>query len=238
MTERLGKLLRTGDSEHLDFRVQHRNGHWRRIETAASAYRASDGSARGVLVSRDVTARSEAEEELRACREQLFHAQRTESIGRLAGGIAHDFNNLLTAIGGYGALVREELGSDHPLLPDVDEIIRSAVQAGDLTRQLMNFGRRQEPRPEITDLNEVVAVVDRLLRRVMGEDVDLVTSLDGDLGKAKLDRGQIEQLIVNLAMNARDAMPRGGRLVITTANAEIETEVEGVPPGTWVTLRK
>ena len=238
LTERLGKLLQTGDSERLNFRVQHRDGHWRRIETTATAYRASDGNARGVLVSRDVTARSEVEENLRACREQLFHAQRTESIGRLAGGIAHDFNNLLTAIGGYGAVLREELGPDHPLLPDVDEITRSAEQAGELTRQLMNFGRRQEPRPEITDLNALVATVDRLLRRVMGEDVDLVASLDGDLGKVKVDRGQIEQLIVNLAMNARDAMPRGGRLVITTANAQIEAdgEVAGVPAGTWVTL--
>ena len=120
----------------------------------------------------------------------------------------------------------------------MDEIIRSAVQAGDLTRQLLNFGRRQEPRPEVTDLNALVATIDRLLRRVMGEDVDLATSLDGDLGKAKVDPGQIEQLIVNLAMNARDAMPRGGRLVITTANVEIQNEgdVEGVPPGRWVTL--
>ena len=123
--ERVTKMLETGDSEHLTFRVQHPDGGWRFLDTTGTAYRAADGETRGILVSRDVTAQRLAKEALRESQERLLHAQKMEAIGRLAGGVAHDFNNLLTAITGYSSLLIESLGADNPLRADVDEIVRA-----------------------------------------------------------------------------------------------------------------
>ncbi|MEZ4330386.1 MAG: PAS domain-containing protein [Myxococcota bacterium] len=190
---------------------------------------------------RDIRARRRIEIALRESELSLAQARKMESVGRLAGGIAHDFNNLLTAIIGYSDLVLQELAGDHAARPDIEEILRAAERAGGLTRQLLAFSRRQVLRPERVDLNAVVADIDRMLRRLIGEDVELVTELDGGLDAILADPGQIEQVIVNLVVNARDAMPRGGRLEIETANfvcrSPQRVESGQLAPGSYVTLR-
>src|SRR5258706_6397211 len=181
----------------------------------------------------DITERKRLEQ-------QLSHSQKLEAVGRLAGGIAHDFNNVLTAITGYSELVLARLEEESPLRPDVDEIRRSGERAAALTRQLLAFSRKQILEPKILDLNSVVASTEKLLGRLIGEDIELVTIMAPDLNLAKVDPGQIEQVIVNLAVNARDAMPEGGTLTIETANVQLdEPYVQGhavVRPGSHVLL--
>ena len=179
---------------------------------------------------RDVTAQHQLEDQLR-------QAQKMEAVGRLAGGIAHDFNNILTAILGTCSLLQRELPEGSRTREDVDEIQRSAARAAGLTRQLLAYSRRQVLQPEVLDLNVVVSEMDKMLRRLIGEDVELVTILGDDLGRVMADPGQIEQVVLNLAVNARDAMPQGGRLTIRTANSK-DTPVPGGqgPPMSGVTL--
>jgi CheY-like chemotaxis protein len=163
-----------------------------------------------------------------------------EAIGRLAGGVAHDFNNLLTAITGYGDLLLESIGDADEQRADAEEIIRAAERAGGLTRQLLAFSRRQVLLPKVLDLNALVADVDRFLRRLIGENIELVTHLEGEIPHVKLDPSQLEQLVINLAVNARDAMPRGGRLTMKTSNLEIGPDGDpshpGIAPARYVTL--
>ncbi len=189
----------------------------------------------------DVTARRRTEEALRQSEARLIQARKMESVGRLAGGIAHDFNNLLTAIIGYSDLVLQELDPEHGSRRDIEEILRAAERAGGLTRQLLAFSRRQVLQPERVDLNAVVADIDRMLRRLIGEDIELVSRLHGELEPIVADPGQIEQVIVNLVVNARDAMPRGGRIEIETANfqcsAPLRVESGMLAPGRYVALR-
>jgi PAS domain S-box-containing protein len=191
-------------------------------------------------VNQDITERKRAEEEMAALQEQLHQSQKMESIGRLAGGIAHDFNNLLTVIKGYGQLSLLELRENDPLKGNILEIQKASERAADLTRQLLAFSRRQILEMKVLDLNAILHGVDKMLRRVIGEDIELVTLLAEDLGRVKTDPGQIEQMIMNLAVNARDAMPSGGKLTIETSNAEIdETEVRShaaLTPGRYVML--
>ncbi len=187
-----------------------------------------------VLSARDVT------EELRE-QEGRRHAQRLEAIGTLAGGVAHDFNNLLTAINGYAAMALEDLQPGDPLREDLEEIRSAGERAADLARQLLAFGRRQVLTPESLDLSAVVGGIQKMLGRVIGEQVHLVTNLQPDAWHIRADRGQVEQVLVNLAVNARDAMPSGGRLAVSTANVQVSgTEArrhpEGVP-GEFVRLR-
>ncbi len=181
-----------------------------------------------VAVKRDVT------NEVRLER-QLIQAQKMEAIGRLAGGVAHDFNNLLGVITGYGELTRRKLGDDDPLKAKVDQILRAAERAAGLTRQLLAFSRQQVLQPKIVDLNGLVSDMEKML-----EDVQLETSLDPGLGTVKVDPGQIEQVLMNLVVNARDAMPDGGRLTIETRNAELGPDyaVRRPPtrPGPYVML--
>jgi len=163
-----------------------------------------------------------------------------EAVGRLAGGIAHDFNNILTGITGYCNLIVMGLAEDHPIRRDVEEILRAAERAAGLTHQLLAFSRRQVIEPRILNLNEVLMEMDPMLRRLIGEDIDLHTICAADLGNVRADRGQIQQVIINLAVNARDAMPTGGKLTIETANVTLEreyirTHVE-VAPGNYVLL--
>jgi two-component system, cell cycle sensor histidine kinase and response regulator CckA len=167
-----------------------------------------------LTLANDVTERHELEQQLR-------QAQRMEAVGRLAGGIAHDFNNLLTTILGYSELLLDRLESGDAIRGDVEEIRKAGDRAASLTRQLLAFSRKQVLQPKPFDLNAGVANLERMLGRLIGEDVELQTRLDPALGIVVADPGQIDQVIMNLAINARDAMPEGGRLTIETANAEL-----------------
>jgi PAS domain S-box-containing protein len=154
--------------------------------------------------------------------QQLRQAQKMEAVGRLAGGIAHDFNNLLGVIIGYSEILEERLGQDDPLRPKAEQIKKAGQRAAALTRQLLAFSRQQVLEPKVLDLNEVVTDTLKMLQRLIGEDIELVMVPGPDLGRVKVDQGQIEQVIMNLAVNARDAMPQGGKLTITTLNAELD----------------
>ena len=178
--------------------------------------------------------------ERRKLEEQLLQSQKMEAVGRLAGGIAHDFNNLLTAVSGYSELLLRELPAGDPGRESAEEIRKAGSRAAALTQQLLAFSRRQVLEPRVLDLNAVIAGMERMLRRVIGEDVELITATQPDLWRAKADPGQIEQAILNLVVNARDAMPRGGRLTLETANVELDEEFAGryasVEPGPHVML--
>ncbi|MBU0514569.1 MAG: response regulator [Proteobacteria bacterium] len=174
------------------------------------------GRLAGVIhISTDITER-------RALEAQLLQAQKMEAVGRLAGGVAHDFNNLLAVILGYSQLALEKIEAHDPWRQDLEEITRAGERAAALTRQLLTFSRRQVLEPKALDLNAVVKGTEKMLRRLIGEDVELVTVCEPDLGTATVDPGQLEQVIMNLAVNARDAMPRGGRLSIETANVFLD----------------
>jgi two-component system, cell cycle sensor histidine kinase and response regulator CckA len=186
-----------------------------------------------VAVKRDITKERRLEE-------QLLQAQRMEAVGRLAGGVAHDFNNLLAVITGFGELVHKKLADDDPLKGKVAQILKAADRAAGLTRQLLAFGRKQVLQPRILDLNDVVSAVDKMLRFGFGERIEIAALLQPHLGNVKADPGQIEQVLMNLAVNARDAMPEGGRITIETRNVDLgaEDEAADVParPGPYVLL--
>ena len=167
-----------------------------------------------LLVGRDVT-------EEKRLREHLRHRQKLEAVGTLAGGVAHDFNNLLTAINGYAGLALEGLSEGDPVREDIVEIQRAGARAADLTRQLLAFSRKQVLKPQVVALDAAVTGVEKLLRRLIGEHIELVTLRSEGLWRVKVDPGQLEQVLVNLAVNARDAMPNGGRLCISTANVHL-----------------
>ncbi|MEI7742686.1 MAG: MASE3 domain-containing protein [Chloroflexota bacterium] len=186
---------------------------------------------RGYLV--DITER-------KALEVQLRDAQKMEAIGRLAGGIAHDFNNLLTAINGYSALLASDMAPGDPGRQDVDEIGKAGARAAALTRQLLAFGRRQVLAPKVIDLNEIVVGITPMLRRLIGENIELRSRLSPQLGCVRADPSQVEQVILNLVVNARDAMPGGGTVTIETANVEVTGEDLSararIPAGAFVTL--
>ena len=170
----------------------------------------------------DITQWKKAKEEVATLQEQLRQSQKMEAIGRLAGGVAHDFNNLLTIIKGYSQLSLMELKEEDPLKGNIEIIQKASERAAELTRQLLAFSRRQIMEPKVLDLNGLLRDMEKMLHRVIGEDIELVTLLAEDLGRTKIDPGQIEQVILNLAVNARDAMPSGGKLTIETANVELD----------------
>jgi nitrogen-specific signal transduction histidine kinase len=194
-----------------------------------------------VLSFRDITAeRRRAEEALRKSEEQLRQAQKMEAIGKLAGGVAHDFNNLLTAITGFSDLVLARMEPDSPLRAYVLEIAKAGERATALTSQLLAFGRRQVLQPTVLSLSSTVSDMSRLLQRIIGEDISLTTDVAPDLWLVRADPGQIGQVILNLATNARDAMPRGGDLTIQAANVsldEADARRRGMLPGGYVVLR-
>jgi two-component system, cell cycle sensor histidine kinase and response regulator CckA len=186
----------------------------------------------GVIVL-DTTARKELEA-------QLLQSQKMDAVGRLAGGVAHDFNNLLTVISSYSQMALETLREGEPLHADMQEIRTSADRAARLTRQLLAFSRKQIMQPQVLDLNRVAMEMERMLRRLIGDDVVLALALAQDLGDVTADPGQIEQVVMNLVLNARDAMPDGGRLEISTANVTVREGTLGdasLPSGNYVTLR-
>jgi len=154
--------------------------------------------------------------------EQLLQSQKMEAVGQLAGGVAHDFNNILTAIMGFGSLLQSAMGPDDPQRENVDLVLQAAERAANLTRSLLTFSRRQSMKPRPESLNDVVRAVDKFLRRVIGEDVQLETAFKTDDLRILGDGGQLQQVLMNLATNARDAMPHGGRLIIQTESVELE----------------
>ena len=183
-----------------------------------------------IAMAEDVTERKQLEEQLR-------QSQKLEAIGRLAGGVAHDFNNMLTAIGGYTAFALEHAEDGSPLRADLDEIRKATDRATLLTRQLLAFSRKQVLTPELLNLNGIVVEMESMLRPLIGEDVVLTTQLDPALGPIEADPGQLHQVVMNLVVNARDAMPEGGSLSIETANADVLEVGDGsIEPGRYITL--
>jgi PAS domain S-box-containing protein len=212
----IGRYGNSGKVENVEVKWKRKDGKIITVRLSGRAVTRPDGVVDSFeMIAEDVTER-------RALEEQLRQSQKMEAVGRLAGGIAHDFNNLLTVIKGYSDLLLEEFKPADPLRGEVDEIRKAADRAASLTRQLLAFSRQQVLAPKVLDLNSVVANMDRLLRRLLGADIDLQTTLARDLGRVKADPGQIEQVIMNLAVNARDAMPNGGKLTIETANVLLD----------------
>ena len=212
-----------GDARHwrAEYRFRRKSGEYAMVvDQAWSIVRTPDGRAlRMIGAITDVTEQREAERLLAESREQLRQATKMEAMGRLAGGIAHDFNNILTSLLGHAELALTQVNEGHPLEEDLREIRASGRRAAGLTRQLLAFSRKQVLEPRIVDLNEIVTGVHKMLARVIGEDIELVMNLAPGLGRTVADPGQLEQVLVNLAVNARDAMPEGGRLTIETGMA-------------------
>jgi two-component system, cell cycle sensor histidine kinase and response regulator CckA len=211
-----------------------KNGETLIIEQALTPLRDGNGqSTHFISTGRDITERRKLESELQ-------QSQKMDAIGRLAGGVAHDFNNLLLVISAYAELMLDSLADEHPLRRNVNEIMTASRRAADLTRQLLAFGRKQMQLLQVLDLNTVVGEIATMLPRLIGEDIQLVFAPGQDLGKVKADPIQIEQIVMNLAANARDAMPGGGMLTIETATVQVdESYVQRhsmVPPGDYVLL--
>jgi signal transduction histidine kinase/CheY-like chemotaxis protein len=212
----------SGHAEPNEYRILTKSGVVRWVRTSSRPFFRETRvvGLRGVMT--DVTDRKRAEEESEALREQLRQSQKMEAIGRLAGGIAHDFNNLLTIIKGYSQLSLIELKEDSPLKGSIEQIDKATDRAADLVRQLLAFSRRQILEMRVLDLNTTLANLHNMLRRLIGEDIELTMVLAEDLGRVKTDLGWIEQAIMNLVVNAKDAMPKGGKLTIETANVELD----------------
>ena len=193
-----------------------------------------------VAVVEDITGQKRAEDERRHLERQLLQAQKMESVGRLAGGVAHDFNNHLTVINGYCAMLLDEMGADDPLREPVGEILLAGNRAAALTQQLLAFSRKQVAEPRVISLNDVVAEAGKMLSRLIGDDIEIVTHFDAGLGSVVADPSQMNQVLMNLAINARDAMPDGGRIIIETSNTDIDegyaAQHAGVEAGPYVLL--
>ncbi len=225
----------SGVGRRVEYRIRHKSGEWRVMESTASAVRNSEGAVEKlIIVNRDITERKHLEQ-------QLLLSQRLEAVGKLSGGVAHDFNNILGVIIGYSEALQQMMPADDPMREAVDEIEKAGRRAAALTQQLLAFSRKQVLEPKVLDLNSIVADVEKMLRRLIGEDLELEIVPASTLGRVKADRGQIEQVILNLAVNARDAMPHGGKLKIETMNADLDENdarrLRYVIPGHYVMLQ-
>jgi two-component system, cell cycle sensor histidine kinase and response regulator CckA len=214
-------------------RFHHGDGSWRLMEGVA-VNRLTDRSVRAIVLNvRDLTERRRLEDQLR-------QSQKMEAVGQLAGGVAHDFNNLLTAILGYCNLMLDDIPLDNPIRSDLEEIRLAGERAAALTRQLLAFSRRQILQPQIVDINVIIRQIEKLLRRLISADIELVTTLAPDLPPVRVDPASLEQVLMNLVVNARDAMPLGGRLTIETAHVNLDAAYAkghaGVVPGPYVML--
>jgi two-component system cell cycle sensor histidine kinase/response regulator CckA len=229
------------DSYRIDKRYFRGDGEIVYARLAVSLVRASDGHPEyAVAMVEDVTEREHAEEALRLSQEQRLGAQKMEAIGKLAGGIAHDFNNLLGVVIGTADLVESETGDLEAVSRRLAQIREAAERGASLTRQLLAFARRQVLDTEVVDLNEIVAGTLALLQRVIPESIEIETTLDPAVGSIAADRSQLEQVIMNLALNARDSMPDGGRLTLTTTplllDAPVSTPRVIIPAGSYAQL--
>jgi two-component system, cell cycle sensor histidine kinase and response regulator CckA len=226
-------LFAAGTPFDVEYRVRTSDGQWVWLRDRAMATYEKHGIRYAYGVASDITDRKRLQDELN-------HSQKMEAIGRLAGGIAHDFNNLLTAIIGYSQLLISGFDSEDPRQASVQEIEKAGKSAASLTRQLLAFSRRQVLQPKVLDLNECVSNMEKMLKRLIGEDIHLETNMSPHLGRVLADPGQIEQVIINLAVNARDAMPAGGKLIIETLDVvvdEAETgELIDMLPGSYAML--
>ncbi len=205
-----------GAPRSIEYRMRHKDGTWRYLESTASPIRNEKGEIEKlVIVNRDISERKQLEEKFR-------QAQKMEAVGRLSGGIAHDFNNLLGVMMGYAESIQRRLDKTHAFRESVDEIIHAGKRAGSLTRQLLAFSRQQVLNPAVLDLNLIVSDMEKLLGRVLGGDVKVATTLHAHPARVKADRSQLEQVLMNLAVNARDAMPEGGKLILQTGNVVMD----------------
>ena len=226
---------RSGVGRRIEYRMRRKDGEWVLLESTASTVRNADGTVEKlVIVNRDISERRQLEEQLR-------QSQKMDAIGRLSGGVAHDFNNLLGVIIGYTEVLQDQIKEGDTLRVCVDQVLEAGKRAASLTRQLLAFSRQQVLEPKVLLLNGVVSDMEKMLRRLIGEDVELTTGLDPKLGKVRADHGQIEQVIMNLAVNARDAMPEGGKLSIETSNTEMDEVfvrryAYPVQPGAYILL--
>jgi two-component system cell cycle sensor histidine kinase/response regulator CckA len=207
-----------GRGQAIEYRMRDKAGQWRVLESTASAVRDKNGEVEKlIIVNRDVSERHLLEK-------QFLQAQKMEAVGRLSGGVAHDFNNLLGVIIGYAELLEDGTATSAGSRESVDQILSAGRQAASLTKQLLAFSRQQVLEPKILDVNAIVRDTQKMLRRLIGEDIELVTQLDGAISKVKVDQAQLQQAIINMAVNARDAMPGGGQLRIQTDNFEMDEE--------------
>ncbi|HZN95715.1 MAG TPA: ATP-binding protein [Myxococcales bacterium] len=225
--ERWAQAAAAGGPLTLEYRMRTRAGSaiWVRDESR----RQQDGARLGLW--QDVTERRDLEIQFR-------QSQKMEAVGQLAGGVAHDFNNLITVMLNFARFVQEDLGPDHKSAQDLEEVIRAAERASALTRQLLALSRRHVFQPQVLDLNEVMAGMEKMLRRLIGEDMDLATVPGAGTPRVFADRGSLEQVLLNLVVNARDAMPEGGKLTVETSDAQLEARAGmlGAPAGPYVLL--
>ena len=232
----LGQLRAHGVARPWEKELFRKDGSRVPVLAGAAALQGDEAIAIGL----DLTERKHAEATLHQTGEQLRQAQKMEAVGRLAGGVAHDFNNVLSVILGFAELAMNDLAPGAPLRSDLEEIRKAGQRAADLTRQLLMFSRQQVVEPRVIDLSELLANTEKMLRRLVGEDVDLVLRPARGLGLVRVDPSSIEQVVMNLVVNARDAMPTGGRLTLETANVDLDAAYarshHGVQPGPYAML--
>ena len=226
-------LFETGETYDVQYRQRTKKGDWIWLHERAITTYEKDGIRYAYGVTSDINERKLLES-------QLHQSQKMEAVGRLAGGVAHDFNNLLTVILGYSDIILSSLSAGDSLVKHAEQVKQAGERAAALTQQLLAFSRQQVLQPRILNLNSIVSGIEKMLRRLIGEDIELETISDMDLGRVKADHGQVEQILLNLAVNARDAMPNGGKLVIQTGNLILgENDIAGnidAPPGSYVKL--
>lgn len=238
-----GDAIREGETNagQMTSRLVRQDGNVATVEIAFSAVRDESGEILYFVSQvQDITERLNSEQERQHLESQLQVSQKMDAVGRLAGGIAHDFNNLLAVILNFTTFVQEALPPEDPTSQDIDEIRKAAKKGAGLVRQLLTFSRREIARPSVIALNEVVEDMENLLARAIGEDIEFQCALEPDIPPVLMDAGQLEQVVMNLAVNARDAMPRGGKLIIRTSQVVADESVlerhRGMPAGTYVCM--
>ena len=235
------QILASGFSDVYEKEYRRKDGTIFPVELRTFLLRSDSGETEGMwAIVRDITERKQADKIQQDLESQLHQAQKMESVGRLAGGVAHDFNNLLSIILGYGELVLTGLGKAHPFHDQLEQVYQAGLRAKDLTRQLLAFSRKQVLEMRAVEVNSVVTGFEKLLRRLIGEDIDLILALASKALTVKADTAQLEQVLMNLAVNARDAMPLGGTLTIETDLVELDKAYAerkpGVAPGVYVMI--